>query len=286
MTNSIMIEIDEATKGIMEDLQSSLTTNIENSIFAGLQQKNDEQSGYLTSLQTTLTNKINQIESDIASSKKPVSRIARDLEDMLILINKLENGLNEKFGNAEQVQTEIVLQLSSNLTNAMEEFGSNQQKGLNESIQQFSSYADTGMLEISKEVKESKHSLTQLLNEAREKLDGQYTMVEKIQLEIDANAKEMSIIKGNIDEGMKNVTQVLTQVIEEAKSVHAEDINRMNKLQQQNSDNIVARLLEANAVLSEQLIKTNNRLEVLHEEVEYGNLPFYKKWFTQKGSAQ
>ena len=286
MTNSIMIEIDEATKGIMEDLQSSLATNIEGSISAGLRQKNDEQSDYLTSLQITLTNKINQIESDIASSKKPVSRIARDLEDMLILINKLENSLNEKFGNAEQVQTKIVLELSRNLTNAMEKFGSNQQKGLNESIQQFSSYADTGMLEILKEVKESKYSLIQLLNEAKEKLDGQYTMEEKIQLEIHANAKEISIIKGNIDEGMKNVTQVLRQVIEEAKSVHSEDINRMSKLQQQNSENIVARLLEANATLTEQLLKTNNRLEALHEEVEYSNLPFYKKWFTQKGSAQ
>ncbi|WP_298825381.1 hypothetical protein [uncultured Planococcus sp.] len=286
MTNSIMIEIDEATKGIMEDLQSSLTTNIEDSISAGLQQKNDEQSGYLTSLQTTLTNKINQIESDIASSKKPISRIARDLEDMLILINKLENGLNEKIRNAEQVQTEIALQLSRNLTNSIEEFGNNQQKGLNESIQQFSSYADTRILEILKEVNECKHSLTQYLNEAKEKLDGQCTMVEKIQVEINANAKEISIIKGNIDEGMKNITQVLRQVMDEAKSVHAEDINRMSTLQQQNAENIVARLLEANATLSEQLLKTNNRLEALQEEVEYSNLPFYKKWFTQKGSAQ
>src|SRR5690606_705324 len=127
---------------------------------------------------------------DIASSKKPVSRIARDLEDMLILINKLEKSLNEKFGNSEQVQTEIVLQLSRNLTNDMEELGNNQQKGLNESIQQFSSYADTRMLEILKEVNESKNSLTQYLNEAKEKLDGQYTTVEKIQVEINANAKE------------------------------------------------------------------------------------------------
>lgn len=287
----MMIEIDEATKGIMEDLQSSITYNIEGSISSGLQKTRDDQVNLFNSLQSTLTSKINQIESEFSSSKKPISRISRDVEDTLRIIVKLEKEFNEKLKDVELVQAKHIQQLSEELANVAEESIHNQQEKLNEGMQQITSNTKIAVQSIMHQMDVFNHSFTQILNETKDTFDASIAdQLEKFQTMKDGIEHSIATASAQqvVDFGvyLQNIDNLLKQTIEDSKIAQSEDFRKMFAMQKQNSESTTAKLLEENEILTEQLLKTNENIEVLQQEVKYGNLPFYKKWFSRKDATK
>ena len=242
-----MIEIDEATKGIMNDLQSSIASNIEGGVSAGLRRMSEDNQSQITTLQTALSTKLSALEEELTSSKKPMSRLSRDVEDILRLLTKLQSSINEKLEKVEQIQVNQIQAMNDKVEAIFNQAIEKQQASADESMKQFKSETIKANTFLTNEVANIKQSFEVMTTDVTTKLQAQFNAVQKEQEELAKRAKELQSIQGSFEQLM-NSQKVKFEVMKEEL---LETSNQALLVQQKNFEE----QLQALAASREQLVK-------------------------------
>ncbi|MGG3471233.1 hypothetical protein ABES02_27650 [Neobacillus pocheonensis] len=163
MGKTLMIEIDEATKGIMNDLQSSIAANIEGGVSAGLHRLSEETQIQLSAIQSTLSTQLSSLEEGMTNTQKPITRLSRDVGDVLSVISKLKMTLQEKLEKAEQIQVDQIQALNEQIEANVNLVIENQQALKDESLKQIKTEMDNANSNLAKDVVLIKQSFTELV---------------------------------------------------------------------------------------------------------------------------
>ncbi|MFF5995196.1 hypothetical protein AAGS61_10615 [Lysinibacillus sp. KU-BSD001] len=137
MNKSLMIEIDEATKDIMTELQDGLTKNIESGISNILQSVMQRQERSIKEIEEILQGQLLTISTNIESTKKPITRMAHDVEQsmkILMGVEKLQKEQTQQLTNIGQQQIDSIKLL---MTDMLQELAQIQELELAKSVQSF-----------------------------------------------------------------------------------------------------------------------------------------------------
>lgn len=247
MGKSLLIEIDEATKGIMNDLQSSITANIEGGVSAGLRRISEESQSQLTTLQSALSTKLSTLEEELTNSKKPMTRLSRDVEDVLRLLTKFQASFNEKLAKVEQIQERQTQAINEKAETIFNQTMEKQQALSNEFINQFRSETQKTTAFLTNEVTDMKQSFEAMTTDVVTKLQAQFETLQKEQNEMAKHSAKLQEIESSIE-------QLMNSQIGQFELMKKELFEASNQtlLAQQNS---VQEQLQALAGTREQLVQ-------------------------------
>ncbi len=338
-----MIDIDEATKGIMNDLQTSLASNIEGGVTAGLRRLSEDSQNQFTTLQSVLSSQLSTLEEVLANSQKPMSRLSRDVVDVLDLLSKVKSSVDSKFEKVEQIQENTIQAINEKVDTIFNRAIEKQQASADESMKEFINETKKANNVLAEEVTVIKQSFEDMTTVVTTKLEIQFNALQQQQEELAKRAAELQSIKVLFEQVIESqkaqfdsMKQVLLEVsmtalsaqqnsFEEQLQTLAENREQLVKVLkdaqkeqlqsiQREQCEIVNRVVAEAEITREQLAKeiTNpvpfdlvqqsiaeiegtllsslnqqpilKKLEEVQKELEYVNLPFYKKWFVKKES--
>jgi predicted nucleic acid-binding Zn-ribbon protein len=293
MGKTLMIEIDEATRGIMEDLQSSITTNVKEGVSSGLTRMIEDQQHQLVAFQATLATKLSTLEDEVSNSKKPLSRLSRDIEDTLRVVTNLQTSLNTKIEQIEQFQDRHLQEMSAKIEDIFHKALTAQQESAEVSMVHFHQETEKVNDLITQEVSSIKDGFKRLFADATLTIHQQYNSLSKQQLELAHQVSQLQTAQSS-----------LVQLVQEQKF----QFTAIQQEQQLAVEQIVATITQANNDILKQVndtapferiteligLKTNSvlnnlnqqpllqKLDDIQKQLNYIRLPFYKKWFTRK----
>lgn len=303
MTKSLLVEIDDATKDIMFDIQEGLTKNIGDGISNSLDSVIKEQRRNTQELQGLLTSQLAGVSSEITSSKKPMSRLSRDVEDIISLIMKLEKEWKEKIAQLElkqNTQSDLVReQIKVAMNNVFENVETNmtQQIGdvekklddtgerLTNQLNEIELLHSTTAISLEKIERQLKEQIKQL--ELQQKVQSDLVR-EQIQAAI-KNISEKIVISlnqefGNVDKKLNDTWEQLTNWLKEIRQTHTATTTNLEEtlhMQNKSIENLDGKINEVKKSLTDNSNQKHllEKLADIEQDLAYQRLPFYKKWF-------
>ncbi|MEH7094077.1 hypothetical protein [Neobacillus vireti] len=195
MGKSLIIEIDEATKGIMEDLQSSITANVKEGVATGLTHMIEDQQHHLVSLQTVLATKLSSLEDEVSNSKKPLSRLTRDVEDTLRVVTSFQASVNTKLEQVEQVQERHLNEMNVKIQDVFHKALINQQESTDECLTRFQQETKKANDILTNEVSSIKESFQRLFEDVTVIIHQQFDSLQKQQQEMGQQVSKLQSVQ-------------------------------------------------------------------------------------------
>lgn len=169
-----MIEIDEATKDIMTELQDGLTKNIETGISNSLQSVMKQQQRSIEQIEDILKLQLSTVSADLEATKKPITRLARDVEETIRLVMKLEklqNDQADQLTNLRQQQIESIQQVINQM---LSKLSKTHEEALAKSIQSFEGKTGEAALTLMSNLQEVQQQFSNVTEITQAKLIQQY----------------------------------------------------------------------------------------------------------------
>lgn len=258
--NSVILQVDESTKGLMEEIQSGITSSIEDGI-------------------REVKNKVNSVDNNtdllirkfknfdgLTCAIDQLRSLAEESKKFVAIVSPLENSVSElKQGNKAQEQ--FLSQVSSNVELLV--------KGVVELGERHNNYVTEikGKIQSAlSDIKQDTDGTKNLLNEVLSKLSQDEQLQQKISSKIDSS---LSTIIESINE--------LKRVNDEKIGKLEVDIMNMSKLQAEFSENYAAnesshRLFENSTTTKiEDISKSLEKLQAILNIIVNIITPFWKK---------
>ncbi|WP_107841248.1 hypothetical protein [Metasolibacillus meyeri] len=204
MTKSLMIEIDEATKDIMTELQDGLTKNIESRISSSIQSVMQRQERSIKEIEYILQGQLLTVSTNIESTKKPITRMVRDVEHsmkLLMDVEKLQKEQAQQLSNIGQQQIDSIKLL---MTDMLQELARTQEAELAKSIQSFDMKSGEVTSAFISNLKELQQNFVQVAENTQSNLVQQYDAFISLNEQLEKNEQqlhqEINIFQTLIDE--------------------------------------------------------------------------------------
>lgn len=270
MSRSVMIEVDETTKSILEKIESQITRGTDQS----LQGFKNENNTVLQAMSSQLHDRIQIMEKNV---NKETSRLERNVEDLLDTIEdnfsetskSIEGMKNEQIDVIKKIllasNEELFIKFSEKFT-VLEQSSQSLNKeitklsdipsNLNQSIQKVSEEMNNNLEQIQTDFKEQ---LTAGMHKQEEQVKALITSLETLIHSIDKKQEEHELHIQSFLEGMES------KMIAHLNQTEAKVLNNLN--------------------VKEEMSLMTEKLSILEKELERANQPFYKKWFRKKGDS-
>lgn len=268
-----MIEIDEATKDIMTELQDGLTKNIESGISNSLQSVMQRQERSIKEIEDILQVQLLNVSSDIESTKKPITRMARDVEHTIKLIEnleKLQKVQAEQLMNVRQQQMDSIQQLIDKM---IHELAKTQEAELAKSIQLFEVKTGEAALVLISNIKEVQQQFSRITEKTQANLVQQYEQFIELNEQLAENQQhlqqEINTLKNTIAVQETKFEQMNTDLTQHSKAfsyslqqsfdAHTTALSKQHEQQTAQLTSDVKQQVTAMEGVAERLISSNEQ---------------------------
>lgn len=269
-----MIEIDEATKDIMTELQDGLTKNIESGISNSLQSIIQRQERSIKEIENILEVQLSTVTSDVEATKKPITRMARDIEQSIKLImdlKHLQKDQSDHLMNVGQQQLDSIKKLMDEMLRQLAEM---QEIELTKSFQTFDVKTNEVKLKFVEDIQEVQHSFSTIVENTQENLKQQYKQFIQLNKQLAENQQqlhqEINKLKNTVvgqeskfEKMTSDSTQHLNAFSESLRKSFDEHLMLLTKQHEKHSTQIttdVKQQVSALEVVIERLISSNEQV--------------------------
>jgi chromosome segregation ATPase len=278
MSKSVMIEVDETTKSILEVIENRVSRGTEQSI----QGFKTENNTVLQAMSTQLYNRLEVLEKnqskDLTKLKEQVEDLLDDMEDSFSEIGKTLNGSKEEQVKAvtdglKKVTDQLLADFNNKL--AVLQISSD---SLKQEITKLTTIPASLKQSIEKVQAEVKRDLNELQGIFKEQLN---STLEKQEEQVIAFKEQL---KSNLDKQEEQVSafsqklESVLQSIEEKQNQHEAQIQSSLEGLEEKIFNQLEQLQ-----VKEEMKAMVEKLSLLEKELTWANQPFYKKWFGKRG---
>lgn len=264
MDNTLMIEIDDATRGIMLDLQASIANTIEQGVSGSLNRLSSDSASQLADLKGTLSDKLLFIGDEVSDLKKPIKYLSKDIDEVQDILHKVQNVLETSAASYKEEQEAFEQQFKTQLQEVTAHIVAHQQATVKQMMEYLVNEAEKQVAASESIRDEEKEVFEKAVKELVAKQEQQ---TNHIMTELSNTKTELQFLQQRTDEAVQNQKKL----IEAAHIKSKQHVNEIAELTQQKLDT----KLDQASLLA--------KLDDLTKQVEYANLPFYKKWFSKRG---
>jgi hypothetical protein len=268
MSKSVMVEVDETTKSILEIIEHRITKGTEHS----LQEFKQDNSSVIQSMSTKINDSLHSIKKDVT---KETDRVGRKLEDILDDMEDHFTQLNTSLAGAKNEQIEAVKTV---LLTATDELVNNFNEKLN-------------TLEISNKILNKEITnitkIPESLNQTIEQVSVEFkNNLHKLQTDFEEQLAS-SLLKQ--EDQVNMLVESLQTTIKRVEENQHEQEARIQSTLVGIENNVLARLDQIDSNLNEklhlkqELDNITEKLVRLEQNLDWINQPFYKKWFRKRG---
>lgn len=249
MRESLIIEIDEATKGIMEDLQSNITANVKEGVANGLTRMIEDQQHHLVALQTALATKLSSLEDEVSNSKKPLSRLSREVEDTLRILTSFQSSVNTKFEQVEQMQVRHINEMNTKIEDVFHKAILSQQVSIDESLTRFQQETKKVNLVMTNEVSSIKESFQRMMENLTETIHQQFESLQEQQQEMTKQVSKLQAVQLSFE-------QLLQEQKEQFASMNSEIVHASMRMLEEQQERFQKQLSALDATRDELISVT------------------------------
>ena len=223
MAKSLLIEIDEATKDIMTELQDSLTKNIETGISNSLQSVIQQQQRSISQIEDILELQLSTVLEDLGATKKPITRIARDVEEIIHLVMKLEKLQIDQADQLTNLRQQQIESIQQHINQMIGDLSKTQAEVLAKGIQSFEVTTEEAVLILSTKLQEVQQQFSNVTDMTQTKLNQQYEQFVDLNDQLAANhpllQQEIQTFKKTIALQEKQFEKMKVDLIEQANAL-------------------------------------------------------------------
>ena len=261
MNNSVILQVDESTKGLMEEIQSGLSSSIEN----GMREVKDKVESVDDTAEMILR-KFKNFDG-LSSTVEQLRSLAEESKKFTAVVSPLENSVSElKQGNKSL--EEALAQIKSNIDLLV--------KGVVELSEKENSFASEIKVEIQavQEILEKNNeNASTLFNNILDKLSKAESERKDVSGEIKASLSSVNDSISCLSNQLKDKTSQIEEKIETVGQLHKDFANNYSK----NEDSHNAFENKTSSQL-EDMQKTMEKIQTTLDIIVNLTTPFWKKW--------